>query len=1055
MSNKSFFTLKTIAFFSLLILCGLCLHPTKVSALDCYINSNDPHDFAGLDIAVGAENDSGQAVSPSFSGTTIRIATVSPSYSNSDGSFNSSGSGGFNLFNSNNSGERDTSADFTPKSGLSSCLGNDHGVILSHYGTTDKNGKRWMLDCDYTYRIEDGGPKANPTRPYQRFSVQALGKPDGMRSGGYWTVETFQPGHAPNINYDLTANETGSQANPNPNPIISPANGWYGRITFIYHEPPSGWTLNGYSTVQPSTASPGSTVRFKHSIQINNGPATYDWQIYQRTRPTAYDLNNRSLPSGSVSAKTGTIPNNKTVSITIPPGTAEGTQICQMIRYDRSVGPSGDNTNFETSSEACVTVSNNYTYEAQCHYASLAAPPGKSAGVRIWDNTGNVMVREDVRFVQNQAPNGNGGSIISTDSPSWEFNAKGNTVYVEYWVYDHFDATNNVWVPVAGYPTISTFVCRQATCAISIVGDRPDGLLVKGGTATVYGRLDNPPIPADRTIDAANRIYDRHSNLPANLSTGEGLSITLDGGGGTPKYINSIVAPGGSGDFDPYQITIGDVDSVSVSGYPDYYGSGYIGPSADYRCSDTKPVYSEVELKPFPKADLNDNENPTQVTYNAHVLNSFNSAVPVNISSCIIRYAGTFDCSNALAQGPNITSLNAGDSYILSDSTGTTIPVSPPITAGLKYCTLVNMEYTKALVSGSTVTGKSGGGWYKDCDTVENKPYIKISGADISSGGNYAASGSCTGGGIIAGYYNNTDGQALSIRYGRGSGTEQAAIALNSITGFGTAQTNHYRSPTELAFGGLSSVAYSNDSPNIGGNYGNTHCLEEVVAPTNPTTGSKTVTGPYVLSLSDLSFGIGENKSIFVNGDVFIPSNVNFPDGTWTKDSTNSFILKATGNIYISWDVTSLDGIYIAKNKIYTCSQKTPDNYFYAFAPGSLYDRCSNQLVIHGSFVANKVNFMRTYGSLRDEKARTGAVSCSVVNGGGRARVRIRIVNGVCPPNSLTCSSIGLAAPTLRQTCAAEVFEYTPDMYLSDPKIQKVNNGAIIYDAITSLPPVL
>jgi hypothetical protein len=158
-------------------------------------------------------------------------------------------------------------------------------------------------------------------------------------------------------------------------------------------------------------------------------------------------------------------------------------------------------------------------------------------------------------------------------------------------------------------------------------------------------------------------------------------------------------------------------------------------------------------------------------------------------------------------------------------------------------------------------------------------------------------------------------------------------------------------------------------------------------------------------------------------------------------------VLKATGNIYIDKSVTQLDGIYLAKNKIYTCAQAPIPTTFVPVPINSLYDNCNNQLVVHGSFVANKVNFMRTYGSLRDEKAISSSCTARI---GGRFRVVL-----VCPPPSPSCSNAGTAAPTMRQTCAAEVFEYTPDMYLSDPKTQKVNNGAIIYDAITSLPPVL
>lgn len=57
------------------------------------------------------------------------------------------------------------------------------------------------------------------------------------------------------------------------------------------------------------------------------------------------------------------------------------------------------------------------------------------------------------------------------------------------------------------------------------------------------------------------------------------------------------------------------------------------------------------------------------------------------------------------------------------------------------------------------------------------------------------------------------------------------------------------------------------------------------------------------------------------------------------------------------------------------------------------------------------------------------------------------------PPNPLVCSNRG--TQTVRSTCAAEVFELSPELYLSNPNIH-VNGGSNgNWDAITSLPPVL
>lgn len=60
------------------------------------------------------------------------------------------------------------------------------------------------------------------------------------------------------------------------------------------------------------------------------------------------------------------------------------------------------------------------------------------------------------------------------------------------------------------------------------------------------------------------------------------------------------------------------------------------------------------------------------------------------------------------------------------------------------------------------------------------------------------------------------------------------------------------------------------------------------------------------------------------------------------------------------------------------------------------------------------------------------------------------------PPHSgpfTSCSNAGIQMTT--DTCAAEVFRFSPELYLTDPPTQPANKGATQYDAITSLPPVL
>jgi hypothetical protein len=194
--------------------------------------------------------------------------------------------------------------------------------------------------------------------------------------------------------------------------------------------------------------------------------------------------------------------------------------------------------------------------------------------------------------------------------------------------------------------------------------------------------------------------------------------------------------------------------------------------------------------------------------------------------------------------------------------------------------------------------------------------------------------------------------------------------------------------------------------------------------------GPETFTAPKVTILGG-TVAVGNNVAMFANGDVYISGNVTYAGsgGGWSLQPGNttnvpSFILEATGNIYIDPGVSELDGIYVAHGKIYTCS-----NGFAPVAAVDIYDTCNtNQLTVNGSFSASQVNLERSIGTLSD--ASSGENLSSGVK---------------------TCANTAVKEPV----CAAEIFNFSPEIYLSDPAVNQPNNGAPTYDAITSLPPVL
>ncbi len=268
------------------------------------------------------------------------------------------------------------------------------------------------------------------------------------------------------------------------------------------------------------------------------------------------------------------------------------------------------------------------------------------------------------------------------------------------------------------------------------------------------------------------------------------------------------------------------------------------------------------------------------------------------------------------------------------------------------------------------------------CDTVNNKPFFKVYGGSVSAGGNFTETGSCGGGGVLSGFYRN-DSVNPAFKYGQGSSTELAALGIGQVTGFASNlgfdgnQLDSKQSPIELTFANQGVSWPIQSDPKLGGLYGGDHCLDNAEPPSK--TGAISDTYSDGKEITATTIPKSENRSIFVNGDIYISGDIKYEsadDGTWNVDNVPSLVVKAKGgNIYIDNDVKNLDGLYIAeatgaainKGQIYTCAEglaQVPRN--------ELYDKCYKQLTVHGSFVARKVNLMRTYGSLRDERPTSG-----------------------------------------------------------------------------------
>jgi hypothetical protein len=163
--------------------------------------------------------------------------------------------------------------------------------------------------------------------------------------------------------------------------------------------------------------------------------------------------------------------------------------------------------------------------------------------------------------------------------------------------------------------------------------------------------------------------------------------------------------------------------------------------------------------------------------------------------------------------------------------------------------------------------------------------------------------------------------------------------------------------------------------------------------------------------------GVHGQKIIYVAGDVYIANDIRYNTGYTSLGDIPRLIIVASGDINIAPGVKQLDGLLVANGTISTCAGASgPEDV------NNLLNNCNNQLIINGGLLANKINFYRSLGSLRDSQKNDDGVT---------------------------------------RNNAAEIINYTPEMYLA-PLIGSVSGGGggggdynvPPYDAITSLPPI-
>ena len=348
------------------------------------------------------------------------------------------------------------------------------------------------------------------------------------------------------------------------------------------------------------------------------------------------------------------------------------------------------------------------------------------------------------------------------------------------------------------------------------------------------------------------------------------------------------------------------------------------------------------------------------------------------------------------------------------------------------------------------------------------KPYFKTYGADVFSGGWFNSGTSCdtaanslyqdpsyspTGytpdertGGILSFAKKDAAGNSLG-----GASSQYGAFALGTVEGIaGNDADNHgfysagVGAPTTknlltFANGSISANMWGGK---FDGSVRQSNCIPDYYAklpstgtqPLLPPLNSSTATGTYTASAGggnnylltpnnsavNLSSGTSGTKiTIYVNGNVFISQNIVYQLDK--VDNVPKFTLVAKGNIFIDPGVTRLDGLYIAQptsgtsgGDIWTCHQNNTDVVLYIYPSG-----CTNQLVINGSLIAKRVEFLRTQGNVADASTSEDSLSTGV----GSSHV-------------------------------AEVINYSPAMVVGGPFFNPAPSNSLFIDSIISLPPV-
>ena len=987
--------------------------------------------------------------------------------------------------------------------------------------TQPDQSTHWIL-----YDTSTGQPVSPPIYPYtQNYQSQDVGT---LNKNHIYMWSWFDVNRAHGLSIWMPFSEVTSTSLFSPSSCgwnltghssVSPAAGT--QATFQHYINNSGptnasysWKIQGLYYSNGGTTQNGNYSEY-HCGDNGTGEGTISQPAASNNVCPPTPLQNGSVPNGTYQGQPGNSPTH-TLYYNFPSNAQAGDRYCQQIEYTPQSSTDGSSGN---SSPVCVTYSPNGSANSTCFDTSLTVP-GSLTGSYGGSDYGTYQAR-GVFYGAGYAygttqnpPNGlvsrNGGTPYTT-SEGFAFaygNSKAGTSTTDFTyssastgvravtemqvnatfsyqvpTYDKYGnisgyqtVTYQQWTTVPGTHQDNQLPCYQAQCSISVQSEDPSGLVVAGGKYDV--RIHVQDISPGGPANPWGWIPDPAYPSPAQYIPEPNIGAFIVEGinGNNSNYFEqSLDSPGtmwgGQTRDISFQVKAqtGGPHIENLTAYPGY--TGQAGFQLGSGCQSVPvDVVQHFNLRGSPTGGLDDEENPTNFSYNTYVCNNEPGA---NASISLPGDVNTWLSGTPMAiSGPPYN----GSTYSPCDAPpiySGNVPINPPVIAGENYCDNLSINYTQGYVNqAGQVFDTSTPFSQQGCDHVHNAPYFKVYGKGLSAGGEFSDISNTCSGGTLAGWNDNRNSLP-----DMGAGAELSNLALTNIVGFASSQngvaTGVDAARLNFANNGPA-VNVGKPSPQLGGQYGSCQPLTKISPPlsalTYPASG---VPLPNNINVNSVDAGMsgsqqsyvygssnsptnatidggnptgsvnaGHNISIFVNGNAYIKSNIVYKPGSWSPDANGayqapSFVLKATGNIYIDPSVTELDGLYVAeKDKagnagaIYTCQDANASIRIL-----NLYEACNNQLKIYGALVADQINLMRSFGSLRDNKTYINEKPNEYGN------------------NSLPiCSNSGaLASPV----CAAEAIIFSPELYLSTPAVGLPNNGAVEYDAITSLPPVL